>query len=138
MIPGFLVYFFERLFGSWILPVCCYLWTMLKEAYTMMIIFASTCRYSDHAYSATQQANHISKKQCEWKATHEAANGPCDLCLNALVHTCTLRSTQASCQWRGLAGHHECEQGYPGNCAWVVCWFSFWQVFTSIDAAAGQ
>jgi len=53
------------------------LWTMLKDAYTMMIICAATCRYSDHAYSATQQANHISKKQCEWKATHEATRCYC-------------------------------------------------------------
>ena len=93
---------------------------------------------SIYIHESKQSSKYISKKQCEWKATHEAANGPCDLCLNALVHTCTLRSTQASCQWRGLAGHHEFEQGYPCNCAWVVCWFSFWQVFTSIDAAAGQ
>ena len=27
MIPGFLACFCERLFGSWILPACCYLWT---------------------------------------------------------------------------------------------------------------
>ena len=63
----------------------------------MMSIFAATCRYSDHAYSATQQANHISKKQCEWKATHEAANGPDGLCLNERSGQTLSCHNQGSC-----------------------------------------
>ena len=42
MIPGFLAYFFERLFGSWLLHACCYLWTPSSRR---IHYDAHACRY---------------------------------------------------------------------------------------------
>ena len=39
---------------------------------------------SIYIHESKQSSKYISKKPCEWKATHEAANGPDVLCLNEL------------------------------------------------------
>ena len=101
-VPGLLLW---KLLGSWLLHACCTCGQCLKTHTPWCPCMQLLCRYSDHASVDSTRSNHeskqsskyISKKECEWKATHEAVNDADVLCLNELSGQTVSCHKQGSC-----------------------------------------